>query len=62
MRIILLYGTVNTNNIVRFSELQTVYGGTNPISISEYRTQSEQTTADSKITLSANFKGKGPPP
>ena len=54
--------TVNTNNVVRFSELQTVYGGTNPISISEYRTQSGQTTANSKITLSANFKGKGPAP
>jgi len=54
--------TVNTNNVVRFSELQTVYGGTNPISLSEYRTQSGQTTANSKISLSANLKGKGPAP
>jgi hypothetical protein len=54
--------TVNTNNVVRFSELQTVYGGTNPISLSEYRTQSGQTTANSKISLSANLKGKGPVP
>ena len=52
--------TENTNGRIWFSELQTVYGGTNPIYISEYRTQSGQTTANSRITLSANFKGKGP--
>jgi hypothetical protein len=54
--------TENTNGSVSFSELQTVYGGTNPIGISEYRTQSGQTTANSQIALSANFKGKGPAP
>jgi hypothetical protein len=51
--------TENTNGRILFSELQTVFGGTNPIYISEYRTQSGQTTANSRITLSANFKGKG---
>ena len=54
--------TENTNGSVSFSELQTVYTGTHPIGISEYRTQSGQTTANSQITLSANFKGKGPAP
>jgi hypothetical protein len=54
--------TENTNGSVSFSELQTVYGGINPIGISEYRTESGQTTANSQITLSANFKGKGPAP
>jgi hypothetical protein len=54
--------TLNTNNTVYLSELQTVYGGTNPIGMSEYRTQSGQTTANSQISLSANFKGKGPAP
>lgn len=53
--------TVNTNGI-RFSELQTVFGGENPIRISEYRTESGQTIANSEIRLSANFKGKGPQP
>ena len=52
--------TENTNGRIWFSELQTVFGGSNPIYISEYRTQSGQTTANSRITLSANFKGKGP--
>ena len=54
--------TENTNGSVSFSELQTVYTGTHPIGISEYRTQSGQTTANSKIALSADFKGKGPAP
>ena len=54
--------TENTNGSVSFSELQTVYGGINPIGISEYRTESGQTTANSKIALSADFKGKGPAP
>jgi hypothetical protein len=54
--------TENTNGSVSFSELQTVYGGINPIGISEYRTESGQTTANSQIALSANFKGKGPAP
>ncbi len=53
--------TVNTNGI-RFSELQTVFSGENPIRISEYRTESGQTIANSEIRLSANFKGKGPQP
>jgi hypothetical protein len=51
----------NTDGI-RFSGLQSVFGGTDPIKISEYRTQSGQTNANSTIALSANFKGKGPPP
>jgi hypothetical protein len=54
--------TENTNGSVSFSELQAVYDGTHPIGISEYRTQSGQTTANSQIALSANFKGKGPAP
>ena len=54
--------TDNANNTVRFSELETVFGGTNPISISEYRTQSGQTTAGSIITVSTHFKGKGVAP
>ena len=54
--------TVNTNNTVYLSELQTVYGGGNPVGMSEYRTQSGLTNANSTIALSANFKGKGPPP
>jgi len=54
--------TDNANNTVRFSELQTVFGGSNPISISEYRTQSGQTTANSRITVSTHFKGKGVAP
>ena len=54
--------TDNANNTVRFSELQTVFGGSYPISISEYRTQSEQTTANSRITVSTHFKGKGVAP
>ena len=53
--------TPNTNGI-RFSELQTVFSGENPIRISEYRTESGQTIANSEIRLSANFKGKGPQP
>ena len=53
--------TVNTDG-TKFSELQTVFSGENPIHISEYRTQSGQTTANSKIALSADFKGKGPAP
>jgi hypothetical protein len=53
--------TPNTNGI-RFSELQTVFRGENPIRISEYRTESGQTIANSEIRLSANFKGKGPQP
>ena len=51
----------NTDGI-RFSGLQTVFGGENPIRISEYRTESGQTIANSEIRLSANFKGKGPQP
>jgi hypothetical protein len=54
--------TENTNGSVYLSELQTVYGGTHPIGMSEYRTQSGQTTANSQIGLSTNFKGKGPQP
>ena len=54
--------TVNTNNTVYLSELQTVYGGGNPVGMSDYRAESGQTTANSTIALSANFKGKGPPP
>lgn len=54
--------TDNANNTVSFSELETVFGGTNPISISEYRTQSGQTTAGSIITVSTHFKGKGVAP
>jgi len=30
--------------------------------MSDYRAESGQTTANSTIALSANFKGKGPPP
>ncbi len=56
--------TDNTNNTVSFSELETVFGvkGTSPISISEYRAESGQTTANSRITVSAHFKGKGVAP
>jgi hypothetical protein len=54
--------TENTNGSVSFSELQTVFRGENPIRISEYRTESGQTIANSEIRLSANFKGKGPQP
>ena len=54
--------TDNANNTVRFSELEKVFGGTNPISISEYRTQSGQTTVGSIITVSTHFKGKGVAP
>lgn len=61
--------TENANKTVSFSELQRVWdgtepavGGTNPISISEYREQSGQTGTGSIITLSSHFKGKGPAP
>jgi len=56
--------TDNTNNTVSFSELETVFGvkGTSPISISEYRAESGQTTANSIITVSTHFKGKGVAP
>jgi len=49
----------NTDGI-KFSELQTVFGGQHPIHISEYRTQSGQTTTNSQITLNTHLKGKGP--
>jgi hypothetical protein len=54
--------TENTGQKVSFSELQTVFGGSHPISMSEYRTQSGQTTAGSIITLGTHLKGKGPAP
>ena len=50
----------NTDGI-RFSGLQSVFGGTDPIKISEYRTQSGQTNDNSTIALSANLKGKSKP-
>jgi hypothetical protein len=54
--------TENTGEKVSFSELKTVFGGSDPISISTYRAQSGQTTANSIITLSTHLKGKGPAP
>jgi uncharacterized repeat protein (TIGR02543 family) len=54
--------TENTGKKVSFSELQAVFGGSHPISMSEYRAQSGQTTANSIITLSTHLKGKGPAP
>jgi hypothetical protein len=49
--------TVNTNG-TKFSELQSVFGGTDPIQISDYRTESGQTTANSEIRLGIHLRGK----
>jgi hypothetical protein len=48
---------VNTNGI-RFSELQSVFGGSHQISMSEYRTESGQTIANSEIRIGIHLKGK----
>ena len=52
--------TENTDGI-RFSGLQSVFGGTDPIKISEYRTQSGLTNANSQISLNTNLKSKSKP-
>jgi hypothetical protein len=52
--------TVNTNG-TKFSELQTVFSGENPIHISEYRSVSGQTTANSMISVGTHLRGKSPP-
>jgi uncharacterized repeat protein (TIGR02543 family) len=53
--------TENANKTVSFSELQTVFGGSDPISMSEYRTESGK-TGTTEIKLSGDLKGKGPAP
>ena len=57
--------TENTNNIVSFSELQTVWPNSGdkiyPISMSEYRTESGK-AGTTEIKLSGDLKGKGPAP
>ncbi len=60
-RILYAVWTENTNGQVRFSELETVWGGTNPISISEYQS-SIGIALNAQTALSADFKGKGPAP
>jgi hypothetical protein len=60
-RILYAVWTENTNGEVRFSELQTVWGDTNPISISEYQNKIGKAT-NTETALSADFKGKGPAP
>jgi hypothetical protein len=52
--------TVNTDG-TKFSELQTVFSGENPIHISEYRSVSGQTTANSTISVGTHLRGKSPP-
>lgn len=51
--------TENTGGKVSFSELQTVWEGSYPISISEYQASIGK-TANTLTALSADFKGKGP--
>jgi hypothetical protein len=50
--------TENTGQKVSFSELQTVFGGSHPISMSEYQVNIGK-TANTLTTLSGDFKGKG---
>jgi uncharacterized repeat protein (TIGR02543 family) len=50
--------TENANKTVSFSELQTVFGGSHPISMSEYQVNIGK-TANTLTTLSGDFKGKG---
>ena len=53
--------TENVSPTTKFTDLETVFGrkGTAQISISEYRAESGQTTANSRINFVTNFKGKG---
>jgi len=46
---------------VNFSHLQNTFGGSYPITISEYQS-SISISANSQTKLSENFKGKGPAP
>ena len=56
-----LYAKWIDNVMVKFSDLQNTYGGTNPISISEYQSLISKASA-TETKLVSDFKGKGPAP
>ena len=56
-----LYAKWTDNTIVKFSDLQNTYGGSYPITISEYQASISKASM-SLTSLIIDFKGKGPAP
>lgn len=53
-----LYANFTKTNTIKFSDIQSTFGGINPISISEYQTNISK-TANTETNFSIDFIGKG---